>query len=220
MTESNKMVVSLKGPSSILLDSISESRKCVTLFVISHSYGFGRVSKQTEGDRQMTSKNPINYAEVLKNNISGTTSKSLTQYSLKRLDGMKKYLFISNMGNIDRAYNKVDAELQSANAYMQAVVEADFVADAKGGYGQGSQDFIKEFGFTGGVMDCQMIIEDLTAVRDVLENFFNSNNDDFEQMFGYKFKPNWIGNESSPAKSSAQLTSAEKAELKKKYLKA
>ena len=92
MTESNKMVVSLKGPSSILLDSISESRKCVTLFVISHSYGFGRVSKQTEGDRQMTSKNPINYAEVLKNNISGTTSKSLTQYSLKRLDGMKKYL--------------------------------------------------------------------------------------------------------------------------------
>jgi len=166
----------------------------------------------------MTSKNTINYAEVLTNHISGTSAKSLTQYSQKRLDGMKKYIFISNMGNIDRAYNKVDAELSACNKYMQAAVEADFIADAKGSYGAGSQELIEQYGFQGGVRDVQEMIDDLVAVRDVIEQFFNANNDDFEQMFGYAFKPNWIGKENAKPKSSQPLSSKEKAELKKKYL--
>ena len=166
----------------------------------------------------MTSTNTVNYAEVLTNYISGTSAKSLTQYSQKRLDGMKKYLFISNLGNIDRAYNKIDAELSACNAYMKAAAEADFEADAKGGYGQGSQELIEQYGFRGGVKDVTIMIEDLIAVRDVLEQFFNANNDDFEQMFGTKFKPNWIGKDADTPKLSEPLSSKEKAELKKKYL--
>ena len=169
----------------------------------------------------MTSTNTVNYAEVLTNHISGTSAKSLTQYSQKRLDGMKKYLFISNLGNIDRAWAKIDAELSAANRYMVAAVEADFEADAKGGYGQGSQELIEQYGFRGGIKDVTMLIEDLIAVRDVLETFFKANNDDFEQMFGSKFTPNWIGkDDATPKSSSATLSSKEKAELRKKYLKA
>ena len=156
----------------------------------------------------MTSTNTVNYAEVLTNYISGTSAKSLTQYSQKRLDGMKKYLFISNLGNIDRAYNKIDAELSACNAYMKAAAEADFEADAKGGYGQGSQELIEQYGFRGGIKDVTIMIEE----------FFNANNDDFEQMFGTKFKPNWIGKDADTPKSSEPLSSKEKAELKKKYL--
>ena len=166
----------------------------------------------------MTSTNKSNYAEVLTNHISGTSAKSLTQYSQKRLDGMKKYIFISNMGNVDRAYNKIDAELSACNAYMKAAAEADFEADAKGGYGQGSQELIEQYGFRGGVKDVTIMIQDLIAVRDVLEQFFHANNDDFEQMFGSKFKPNWIGKDADTPKSSEPLSSKEKAELKKKYL--
>ena len=169
----------------------------------------------------MTSTNTVNYAEVLTNYISGTSAKSLTQYSQKRLDGMKKYLFISNLGNVDRAYKKIDDELNACNAYMVAAVEADFEADAKGGYDQGSQELIEQYGFRGGVKDVTIMIEDLIAVRDVLEQFFNANNDDFQQMFGTKFKPNWIGTSGDTPKSSSEpLSSKEKADLKKKYLKA
>ena len=168
----------------------------------------------------MTSKNPINYAEVLKNHICGTTSKSSTQYTLSRLEAVKKYIFVSNMGNIDRIYGKIDAELQSANAYMKAILTADDVADAKGGYGHGSQDLVKEFGFEGGEADLNIRIDDLVAIKDVIEEFYNSNNHDFETMYGYAFKGNWIGQPSTPAKSSAPLSSKQKAELKKKYLEA
>lgn len=166
----------------------------------------------------MTSKNPINYAEVLKNHICGTTSKSSTQYTLSRLEAVKKYIFVSNMGNIDRIYGKIDAELQSANAYMKAILTADDDADAKGGYGRGSQDLVKEFGFEGGEADLHIRIEDLVAIKDVIEEFYNSNNHDFETAYGYAFKGSWIGQPSTPAKSP--LTSKQRADLKKKYLEA
>ena len=122
----------------------------------------------------MTSKNPINYAEVLKNHICGTTSKSSTQYTLSRLEAVKKYIFVSNMGNIDRIYGKIDAELQSANAYMKAILTADDDADAKGGYGRGSQDLVKEFGFEGGEADLHIRIEDLVAIKDVIKSFITA----------------------------------------------
>lgn len=163
----------------------------------------------------MTSTNKNNYAEVLTNQIQGTTSKKTSDYTQSRLKGVLKYLFVSNMGAIDRIYGKVDAELTGANTYMKMILEADCEADAKGGYGQGSQELVEEFGFQGGVQDMHIRVQDLVAVKSVIEEFFNSNNDDFETMFGYKFSGQWIGKKQESV--SKKPSSAEIAKLKAEY---
>lgn len=163
----------------------------------------------------MTSTNKNNYAEVLTNQIQGTTSKKTSDYTQSRLKGVLKYLFVSNMGAIDRIYGKVDAELTGAETYIKMMLQADCEADAKGGYGQGSQELVEEFGFQGGVQDMHIKIQDLVAVRSVIEEFFNSNNDDFEQMFGYKFSGQWIGKKEK--QSVVAVTPAKLKQLKAEY---
>ena len=174
------------------------------------------VLSQQPMEVQMTKTNKINYHEVLRTNIVANHSDSKTQAVMSRLNGFVKYLFKSNMGNIDRLLTNLKKEYEEGAVVMQDMLHDDYDADAKGGYGRGSYERKTGFGFPTNIDDLEVKLDNTNTCIEILQEFMDFNQDDYEIVFGTRFEGNLVkNNQSSGGKNT--MTSKRKEELRKKY---
>ena len=99
---------------------------------------------------------------------------------------------------------------------MQDMLHDDYDADAKGGYGRGSYERKTGFGFPTNIDDLEVKLDNTNTCIEILQEFMDFNQDDYEIVFGTRFEGNLVkNNQSSGGKNT--MTSKRKEELRKKY---
>tara|TARA_R100001440_G_C2505622_1_gene117213 strand:+ start:510 stop:1010 length:501 start_codon:yes stop_codon:yes gene_type:complete len=163
------------------------------------------VSKQTEGDRQMTSTK-TDILEVLNSyGLTETDHSNGSQLGYKR-----KYIYTCFMGSLHRVVNQLKNEYNTGGVVLQELIDEDNDMDSKGGYGRMAIERRMGFGFP---TDIDKLQEKLAVLHEdyvVVKDMYDSHNDTYESLYGSKFDPD--------IKSKKKLTTAKKAQIAKKFV--